>query len=119
MDSPNTHCNNTGMEKAVLSCVLDNSEPVYRVVEDIVCDSILEILQIIEEIDFFMLLVIVVRKRVTVEQTYSEVCGRIDATPFGIPEALDNYIQLDYSIEQEYIDGISLTHGSPGLKTST
>ena len=51
-----------------------------------------------------------------VDQTYSEVCGRIDAIQFGIPEALDNYIQLNYSIEQGYIDGISLTHGSQGSR---
>ena len=46
-------------------------------------------------------------------------CGGLEWTrvaDLNMAEALDNYLQLDYSIELGYIDGISLTHGSPGSR---
>ena len=43
--------------------------------------------------------------------TYSRVCGRILAYHHGIPEAFN-----EIRIEQPYLDGVSLTHGSVGSR---
>ena len=49
--------------------------------------------------------------------TYSHVCGRIAAVQRGTPDAFYNAVSLGMnSIEQAYVDGISLTHGSAGSR---
>ena len=45
---------------------------------------------------------------------YSSVCGRITAYQVGSTNAFRKYIEnQDTSIESAYVDGVSLTHGSP------
>ena len=51
-----------------------------------------------------------------VNREYSEVCGRVDAIQYGGPDAFDNYLRLGTTLEGDYLDGISLTHGSPGSR---
>ena len=46
----------------------------------------------------------------TYGMTYTRVCGRIIAYQHGIPDAFNSR----YSINETYIDGVSLTHGSDG-----
>ena len=42
--------------------------------------------------------------------SYSEVCGRVIGYQYGRPDGLDN---VTPSIDDPYVDGISITHGSP------
>ena len=42
---------------------------------------------------------------------YSRVCGMIRAYQFGIPDAFGNSSLRNSSIDSNYVDGISLTHG--------
>ena len=43
---------------------------------------------------------------------YSQVCGKIIAYQFGTPGAFDNYNRYSFlTIDEPYLDGISLTHG--------
>ena len=51
-----------------------------------------------------------------VNREYSEVCGRVDAIQYGSPDAFGNYILFNTTLEGGYLDGISLTHGSPGSR---
>jgi dynein heavy chain len=44
--------------------------------------------------------------------SYSEVCGKIIAYQVGSPDAFDRAFSLR-RIDDNYVDGISLTHGSP------
>ena len=44
---------------------------------------------------------------------YSRVCGRVVGYQSGVPDAFANPSQ---TIEGYYVDGISLTHGSPGSR---
>ena len=48
----------------------------------------------------------------TFRMTYTRVCGRIIAYQHGIPDAFNS----GYSINETYIDGVSLTHGSDGSR---
>ena len=46
---------------------------------------------------------------------YSQVCGRIRGYQYGVLLAFDSYIYHDQtSINSQYVDGISLTHGQSG-----
>ena len=44
---------------------------------------------------------------------YSEVCGKVIGYQFGSPDAAAGLVFKDKSIDGPYIDGVSLTHGSP------
>ena len=45
---------------------------------------------------------------------YSHVCGRVIAYQYGTPDAFAN--SASQTIENNYVDGMSLTHGSPGSR---
>ncbi len=48
--------------------------------------------------------------------TYSEVCGRVIGYQKGTPDAVDTRFidpSIHNDIEQYYVDGVSITHGSP------
>ena len=47
----------------------------------------------------------------TFGMNYSHVCGRVIGYQSGIPDAFANY--YSQTIEGYYVDGVSLTHGSP------
>ena len=48
---------------------------------------------------------------------YSRVCGRIIGYQFGNTAAFYRYDQgLATTIESQYVDGVSLTHGAPGAR---
>lgn len=47
-------------------------------------------------------------------QSYSRVCGRVNAYQRGDPEAFSNIVGLSPGLENPYIDGVSITHGAPG-----
>ena len=50
----------------------------------------------------------------SVYKSYTEICGKIIAYQFGSPDAFGTHIRpLPNSINDNYVDGISLTHGSP------
>ena len=48
---------------------------------------------------------------------YSKVCGRIIGEGVRTPDAFFRYIQNQTTIEHNYLDGISITHGANGLRT--
>ena len=45
---------------------------------------------------------------------YSRVCGRALAYQWGVNYAFYAYHQGNHSINDQYVDGLSLTHGAPG-----
>ena len=45
--------------------------------------------------------------------TYSQVCGRVIGYQYGSPAVLDDPLGGDVPIDTSYVDGISITHGSP------
>ena len=49
--------------------------------------------------------------------SYSRVCGRVLAYQRGVPDAFQPYIkQGQTSIDEQYVDGVSITHGQPGYR---
>ena len=48
-------------------------------------------------------------------RSYSSVCGRVRGHGRGL--AFHNAIVCNYSLEQAYVHGVSLTHGPPGRRT--
>ncbi len=44
---------------------------------------------------------------------YSQVCGRIIGYQFGSPQAFVLSTRYMYTIDERYVDGVSLTYGSP------
>ncbi len=46
--------------------------------------------------------------------SYSQLCGRITAIQFGGPDAFFTNFRNHRGLEENYLDGVSLTHGSPG-----
>ncbi len=48
--------------------------------------------------------------------SYNRVCGRIHGYQKGSTDAFDYSTSQHTTIEEEYIDGVSLTHGSPGAR---
>ena len=53
----------------------------------------------------------------SVGQSYSKICGRINAYQVGATDAFDSFLSFGQtSIDTAYIDGISVTHGAPGSR---
>ena len=50
-----------------------------------------------------------------VGRSYSSVCGRVRGHGYG--RAFLNAIDCNYSLEQAYVEGVSLTHGPAGRRT--
>ena len=50
----------------------------------------------------------------TFGMNYSHVCGKVIAYQHGTPDAFDH--PASQTIEGYYVDGVSLTHGSPGSR---
>ena len=51
-----------------------------------------------------------------VDQNYSRVCGKIKAYRRGDTDGFHNSVIGNSSIEQSYIDGVSVTYGPPGSR---
>ena len=47
---------------------------------------------------------------------YSRVCGRALAYRFGYNYAFHTYVVYRLGIDDQYVDGLSLTHGAPGSR---
>jgi len=47
---------------------------------------------------------------------YSKVCGRIIGYQLGTPEAFAPLLSRQLTIEKNYVDGVSLTHGEEGSR---
>ena len=47
---------------------------------------------------------------------YSQVCGRIIGYQFAHTYAFNRYVGQVTTIESQYVDGVSLTHGAPGAR---
>ena len=47
---------------------------------------------------------------------YSRVCGQVIAIQYGTPDAFHYSLISNVNIEGPYIDGVSVTHGSPGSR---
>ena len=46
--------------------------------------------------------------------SYSQVCGRVVGYSFANPDAIDSQIGSNHNnIDADYVDGVSITHGSP------
>ena len=48
--------------------------------------------------------------------TYNRVCGRVIGYQKGSSDAFDSLISSGRTIEEPYVDGLSLTHGAPGSR---
>ena len=48
-------------------------------------------------------------------QSYSRVCGRVNAYQKGTTDAFYPF-GTDRTLEERYVDGVSLTHGAPGSR---
>ena len=44
---------------------------------------------------------------------YSEICGRVIGYQYASPNAVDNLVAPTYDINSYYVDGVSITRGSP------
>ena len=44
---------------------------------------------------------------------YTKVCGRIVAYKFGVADAFGRFITSNLGLKDNYVDGISITHGNP------
>ena len=49
-------------------------------------------------------------------QSYSRVCGRVNAYQKGSTDAVYSSVYESNTLEQNYVDGVSLTHGAPGSR---
>ena len=50
----------------------------------------------------------------TLGLSYSQVCGQVRAYQFGAPDAFLSFLQFGYtSINNAYVDGVSITYGTP------
>ena len=52
----------------------------------------------------------------TTGQTYSRVCGRVIAYQHRNTKAFATLVTLNRTLEQQYLDGVSITHGSAGSR---
>ena len=52
-----------------------------------------------------------------ISSEYSKVCGRVIGEGFGTPDAFRRYLSGQTTIEDIYLDGVSVTHGAPGSRT--
>ena len=48
---------------------------------------------------------------------YSKVCGRIIGEARDTTDAFNRILPGQNTIEENYVDGVSITHGAPGLRT--
>lgn len=48
--------------------------------------------------------------------SYTHVSGKIIGYQFGGPDGFSNYINRNFSIEDHYLDGVSITHGQTGSR---
>ena len=46
--------------------------------------------------------------------SYQMICGRFSGYQVGSPDAFLNYVGLGYSLDNYYVDGVSITYGSVG-----
>ena len=46
--------------------------------------------------------------------SYQTVCGRFRGYQIGSPDAFGGWVGLGFNIETYYVDGVSVTYGSPG-----
>ena len=46
-------------------------------------------------------------------RSYTRVCGRVIGYQFGHPDGIRYEKRYSYSIDENYVDGVSITHGSP------
>ena len=52
-----------------------------------------------------------------INTAYNEVCGRVIGIGTGSPDAFFRFIENQTTIEDIYLDGVSVTHGAPGSRT--
>ena len=52
-----------------------------------------------------------------INTAYNKVCGRVIGVGSGSPDALFRFIPKQTTIEDNYLDGVSVTHGAPGSRT--
>ena len=52
-----------------------------------------------------------------INSAYSKVCGRIIGEGITSPDGFYRFIANQTTIEGNYLDGVSVTHGAPGLRT--
>ena len=52
-----------------------------------------------------------------INTAYNEVCGRVIGIASGTPDAFFRVISGQTTIEDNYLDGVSVTHGAPGSRT--
>ena len=53
----------------------------------------------------------------SINTTYSKVCGRIIGKGVTSPDAFYRYIENQNTIEGNYLEGVSITHGASGSRT--
>lgn len=51
-----------------------------------------------------------------IHSEYSKVCGRVIGIGVHSPDAFTRFIWFQTTIEHNYLDGVSVTHGSPGSR---
>jgi hypothetical protein len=51
----------------------------------------------------------------TADHSYTRVCGRVIGYQFGSPDAFRRFRSMPPTINEFYVDGVSITHGSPRL----
>ena len=52
-----------------------------------------------------------------INTAYNKVCGRVIGIGSGTPDAFFRFIEDQTTIEDNYLDGVSVTHGAPGSRT--
>ena len=52
-----------------------------------------------------------------INTAYNKVCGRVIGIGSGSPDAFFRFIENQTTIEDNYLDGVSVTHGAPGSRT--
>ena len=52
-----------------------------------------------------------------ISSEYSKVCGRVIGSSFGSSDAFIRFISGQTTIEDNYLDGVGVTHGAPGSRT--
>ena len=52
-----------------------------------------------------------------INTAYNKVCGRVIGFGLGDPDGFFRFIQEQTTIEGNYLDGVSVTHGAPGSRT--
>ena len=52
-----------------------------------------------------------------INAAYNKVCGRVSGIGSSSPDAFYRFISGQTTIEDNYLDGVSVTHGAPGSRT--